>query len=168
MPGIKVASTADLPQINQVVEQAVMAWPLSERLRRLSLPLLIYTEIDYQYYQFLVKRDNTNIVAIAAWDPHTLLATAHGNAVLFHGLYVAPDSQGQGMGWQLVQAVADRARELPVDGLLIKAERVAVSYFEQRGLLAVAAAGRQDYPYQFWLNLWPQSEVQQSVTCHAG
>jgi hypothetical protein len=45
------------------------------------------------------------------------------------------------------------ARALPVDGVLVKAERIAVSYFESRGLLVVAATDRQDYPYQFWLGL---------------
>jgi GNAT superfamily N-acetyltransferase len=153
MQAITPASVADLLQVNKVVEQAVMAWPLSERLRRLSLPLLTYTETDWQYYQFLVMREHGAIVAMTAWDPHTALLTEHGSAALLHGLYVAPDWQGQGLGWQLLQAVADRARALPVEGLLIKAERVAASYFEQRGLQAVAATTLQDYPYQFWLRL---------------
>jgi GNAT superfamily N-acetyltransferase len=147
------ASVTDLLPVNQVIEQAVMAWPLSERLRRLSLPLLTYAEIDWQYYEFLVIRDHNIIVAMTAWDPHTLLSTKHGNAALLHGLYVTPHRQGQGLGWNLVRTVADRARSLRVEGLLIKAERVAVSYFEQHGLQAVAPASRQDYPYQFWLDL---------------
>ncbi|MFT7044385.1 MAG: GNAT superfamily N-acetyltransferase [Candidatus Azotimanducaceae bacterium] len=148
-----LATVADLSDVNQVVEQAVMAWPLSERLRRLSLPLLTYTEADWQYYQFLVLRDCVTITSIAAWDPLTRLTTEHGSAALLHGLYVLPDWQGQGLGWRLVKAVAERAVALPVDGLLIKAERTAASYFKKRGLLAVPAANRQDYPYQFWLNL---------------
>ena len=41
---IVVAKLEDLPQLNRVIEQAVMAWPLSERLRRLSLPLLTYRQ----------------------------------------------------------------------------------------------------------------------------
>jgi GNAT superfamily N-acetyltransferase len=134
-----------------------MAWPLSERLRRLSLPLLIYSETDWQYYEFLVMRDGSTVAAMSAWDSHTRLSTQYGSAALLHGLYVAPDWQGQSIGWQLVQAVAKKARALPVDGLLIKAERVAASYFKQRGMLAVAATGRQDYPYQFWLDLQTQT-----------
>ncbi len=35
-----LATVADLSDVNQVVEQAVMAWPLSERLRRLSLKIV--------------------------------------------------------------------------------------------------------------------------------
>ena len=93
------------------------------------------------------------MVAIAAWGPSAGLVTEHGNAVLLHGLYVAPDSQGCGLGWQLMQEVAERARALPVDGVLVKAERISISYFEKRGLLSVAATGRQSYPYQFWLSL---------------
>lgn len=150
---IAVATLEDLPQLNWVIEQAVMAWPLSERLRRLSLPLLSYTRADWPHYQFLIKRHLANVIAIAAWDANTRLATGHGSGVLLHGLYVAPASQGRGVGWQLVQEVAERARALPVDGVLVKAERIAISYFEKRGLLAVAPTDRQDYPYQFWLSL---------------
>lgn len=150
---ISVATLKNLPQINLVIEQAVMAWPLSERLRRLSLPLLSYTEADWRHYQFLLKREQGSVVAIAAWDPHTRWATVHGHAALLHGLYVMPAWQGSGIGWRLIQQVAKLARALPVDGVLVKAERIAVSYFEARGLLAVAAVDRQDYPYQFWLGL---------------
>jgi GNAT superfamily N-acetyltransferase len=64
-----------------------------------------------------------------------------------------PAWQGCGIGWRLIQEVAKLARALPVDGVLVKAERIAVSYFESRGLLVVAATDRQDYPYQFWLGL---------------
>ncbi|MFT6437072.1 MAG: GNAT superfamily N-acetyltransferase [Candidatus Azotimanducaceae bacterium] len=150
---IFVATLEDVSQINLVIEQAVMAWPLSERLRRLSLPLLRYTEADWPHYQFLIKREHDSVVAIAAWDPHTRCATVHGHAALLHGLYVMPAWQGCGIGWRLIQEVAKLARALPVDGVLVKAERIAVSYFESRGLLVVAATDRQDYPYQFWLGL---------------
>ena len=68
----------DIPGINTVVCAAVNAWPLSERVRRLSLPLLQYNEEDIKHYHFtgcfLTACTDTSrtLVAVVAWgvDPH--------------------------------------------------------------------------------------------------
>ena len=147
---IITAAAPDLDNINAVITAAVMAWPLAERLRRLALPLLCYDQTDLACYEILLAVADGSIAGVVAWDKQTILATPRGEAALLHGLYVLPAAQRQGVGRQLLAEIAVRARQLRRAGLLIKAERVAVSYFEQQGLERLQNDQSGDYPYRFW------------------
>lgn len=150
---IRNADRSDLGAINQVITDAVMAWPLPERARRLIVPVLCYNDgEDLDYYQALVWEEDGQIVGVATWDITRQINTAKGRAKLLHGLFIAPGFQRRGIGQTLIGEVAVRAAasDASLDGLLIKAERVAIGFFEHCGLEQIKAVAPEDYPYQFW------------------
>lgn len=131
--------------INDVITEAVMAWPLPERMKRLSLPLLRYDEVDLDHFCIIgaYTLDRTakpvDLFGIAAWDQDAL-----------HGLYVRPEVQSSGVGRGLLDTVARRAGQAGIKRLLVKAERVSAGYFQRQGL---ATAGPEiPYPYAFYLS----------------
>ena len=149
---IQTASATDQSAINRVITDAVMAWPMTERAKRLIIPVLCYNADDLTFFQTIVWRDNDEIVAVAAWDITNRLILNKGRANLLHGLFVSPTSQGRGIGQALMAEVAKQVAQADplLDGLLIKAERVSVSFFEHCGLESIPALNAGDYPYQFW------------------
>jgi GNAT superfamily N-acetyltransferase len=148
----RVAQRDDLAAINQIITDAVMVWPMVERAKRLILPVLCYSENDFDYYKILLWIDNQQIVGVAIWDAKRPIETVKGYAKLLHGLYVAPSSQGQGIGRALMAEVKARvtASDACLDGLLVKAERVSISFFEHCGLERMTILSMEEYPYQFW------------------
>ena len=132
----------ELDSINAVISEAMMAWTLPERMKRLSLPLVRYDAVDLDHFDAIGARVSDQsadeLLGVALWDNE-----------LLHGLYVRPQAQGSGIGRALLDAVRIRARRAGVQRLLVKAERVSASYFRQQGL---AAAGPESpYPYAFYL-----------------
>jgi GNAT superfamily N-acetyltransferase len=142
--------TTDLDCINHVVAAAIMSWPMPERVKRLSVPVLSYDSEDFKHYRFAVYRDADQIQGVAAWNSEEPIATKLGAGRLLHGLYIYPDFQGRGLGRTLMAAVLAEAVALGADGLVVKAERPSIGFFEQCGLQPLPAAGPTDYPYQFW------------------
>jgi GNAT superfamily N-acetyltransferase len=65
---------------------------------------------------------------------------------------VDPGAQRRGLGTRLLEAARKRAGEAGRSGLLVRANREARGFFEDRGLepLPVRDESR-DYPYRFWL-----------------
>lgn len=148
------AALADLPALNGVIEAAVMAWPLAERLKRLALPVLRYGELDLRdYVMDLVERDD-RVVAVAAWR-EVAEDAGHGPHLFLHGLYVHPDFQKRSLGSGLIRRVVAIARERGLRGVLVKAERVSTGYFDALGFerLPESDAPGAAYPYRYWLEL---------------
>jgi GNAT superfamily N-acetyltransferase len=127
-----------LGEVNAVIGRAVLAWPLPERIRQLSVPLLQYDDVDVSHFQmigaFLEGRDDLprGLAGVAVWDENSV-----------HGLYVHPLAQRAGIGRCLLAAIAGRARRSGIERLLIKAQRVSAGYFEHLGL----ADARSVSPY---------------------
>jgi len=142
---IRSLRTKDLKVINEVITEAVLAWPLPERMKRLSMPLLRYDEVDLNHFEaigaYAIDRvaKPLDLFGIAIWDAEVL-----------HGVYVRPAAQRRGVGCRLLETVAVRARQAGSARLLVKAERVSADYFRQQGL---AAAGPETpYPHAFYLD----------------
>jgi GNAT superfamily N-acetyltransferase len=137
--------TKDLEAINDVIAEAVLAWPLPERMKRLALPLLCYDEVDLLHFHAIgaYGLDRTvrpvDLFGVALWDQDAL-----------HGLYVRPEAQGRGVGRQLLESVASQARQAGIARLLVKAERVSAGYFQRQGL--TVAGSEAAYPYAFYLD----------------
>lgn len=140
----------DLDTINQVIDDAVMSWPLSERNKRLSVPILRYDQQDFKEYRFLLGKDAGHVVGVAAWNAQTLLSTPSGNGHLLHGLYIASAYQGRGFGTLMMRKVLLLSEMKGADGLLVKAQRPSVTFFEHLGMGLLRAENPNDYPYQFW------------------
>ena len=142
---IRPLGRKDLEAINDVIAEAVLAWPLPERMKRLALPLLRYDEVDLRHFHAIgaYGLDSTirpvDLFGVALWDQDAL-----------HGLYVRPEAQGRGIGRRLLESVAAHARQAGFARLLVKAERVSAGYFQQQGL--TAAGSEADYPYAFYLD----------------
>jgi len=151
---LRQAHADDLPAINGVVERAIAAWQLPERVKRLSLPSYRYHVHDFVHLHLMVAEDAGHaLVGVAAWElanPRDLPAGQRG--LLLHGLYVDPAHQHRGAGSQLLDAVATAARAQSLDGVLVKAQAEAIGFFEACGLqrLPVEDAARH-YPHRFWL-----------------
>ena len=149
---IHPATTVDLPRINFVIKSAIMNWPVPKRLRRLSVPVMQYRKEDLATLSVLVARLNGEILGIAAWDSEPNHRLPNGRGGLFHGLFVLPLVQYQGIGTSLMNAVFDEARKIRTTGLLIKAQRVSRRYFERHNLTPLAATD-DEYPWQYWKRL---------------
>ena len=146
---VRVAVTPDIPEINRLIDMAVMNWPMPTRLKRLASPILRYDLVDLGFLKVFVATFNGQVVGVAAWDIATLQVLPNGPGGLFHGLYVLPLFQGQGVGKKLMSTVFDDARCHHVNGLLIKAQRVSKNYFAHQGIQALSVdAGA--YTNKYW------------------
>jgi len=138
----RAATTHDIPAINRVVEQAVMTWPLAERIKKLSLNVLTYDYTDFAYYCCYVAVSKEKIVACVIWDPEQ-------KEMLCHGLYVAPAYQSVGVGKSLLNYFYQAAKHGGSSAVLVKAERVSCDYFIKLGYQAVPVTSVNDYPYLY-------------------
>lgn len=145
----KSAVPSDLPQINKLIELAVMNWPMADRVKRRAVPVLQYDATDLEFLEVHVATIQGEIVGVAAWDATASESLPNGKGGLFHGLYVLPLIQGQGIGETLMEAVFEDARIHDMTGLLIKAQRVSKGYFAHQGIPALAA-NDGEYPWQYW------------------
>jgi N-acetylglutamate synthase-like GNAT family acetyltransferase len=149
---LRTGQKADLPDINGVIERAVMAWRLPERVKRLSLPLYRYGALDLDHLDVRVADTGDGIAGVAAWEPADPADVPEGSSgLLLHGLYVDPARQGEGHGTRLLEACLGQARELGLDGVLVRAQADAEAFFRARGLerLPVHDASR-DYALRYW------------------
>ena len=151
---IESAVTRDLPGINRVIAAAISAWTISDRVKRLALPLYYYELADLEYLQIERAVDSLGtIVGVIAWGPAGPEDTLgrEGEALL-HGVYVAPAYQGRGFGKALLQHARKQAERCGYRGFIIKASKDAVRFFENLGGTREEHAQNQ-YPHLFWLPL---------------
>lgn len=151
---VRVATVADLPAVNAIVERAVMTWKLPERVKRLGLPSYRYHAHDFVHMHLVVAEDaHGAVLGVAAWDaPDPRDAPAGQRGLLLHGLYVDPQRQHVGIGSLLLDAAAEAARAGGFDGVLVRAQADAAGFFAARGMqrLPVDDPAR-DYPHRYWL-----------------
>lgn len=143
----------DLDAVNGIITRAIDTWQVSDRVKRLSLPSYHYRPEDLDHIELMLAMDGDRPVAVAAWEPaESRQVPAGESGLLLHGLYVEPDAAHQGVGSRLLEACRDAARERRCDGVLVKATRDAVGFFERSGLvrLPVTREG-QDYDLRYWL-----------------
>jgi N-acetylglutamate synthase-like GNAT family acetyltransferase len=146
---VRTAVVSDLPEINYLIDKAVMNWAMPARLKRLASPILLYDRVDLEELRVFVATFNGQVVGIAACDIAPLQVLPNGPGGLFHGLYVLPLIQGQGVGKKLMLTVFHDAKCHQVNGLLIKAQRVSKNYFAHQGMQTLSVDGGE-YPYKYW------------------
>jgi GNAT superfamily N-acetyltransferase len=152
-PILHSGTLADLQAANRVIEAAVMAWDLPERVKRLSLPVYMYDAQDLEHLELvLVKATDAGVVGVAAWEPADAAdAPAGRRALLLHGIYVLPGSQRAGIGRDLLGAAERAAEEQGYEGLLVKAQPSAAGFFAACGCVPLAVQDPdRDYPHRFW------------------
>lgn len=62
-------TTRDLAEVNRVIGSGIDGWDLSERVKRLSLPLYQYQPEDLDHLHLIVIEAGNRVVAVAAWEP---------------------------------------------------------------------------------------------------
>ena len=142
--------------MNQVIEQAILAWDLPERVKRLAIPSYRYSKLDMQHMQLLVAQDqDKRILGVMAWEKADPTETPQAQAgLLLHGIYIEPTQSRKGIGSRLLQALEAEGRKSGVAGILVKAQADAVGFFLTMGytLLPVNEANR-DYHNRYWKSL---------------
>jgi GNAT superfamily N-acetyltransferase len=148
---IESAASRDLTEINRVVAEAISAWTVSDRVKRLALPLYHYHLADLEELDFEKALDsNGTIIGIITWGavgPEDTLGR-EGEALL-HGIYVAPARQALGVGKALFEHARQRAERCGYQGFIVKASKDATGFFERLGLERVESESAK-YPYLFW------------------
>ena len=131
---LREAEHRDLCQINALIAAAMDTWRLSERVKRLSLPLYQYDENDLEHLLIVVaESEETTIAGIAAIEPADASECPRGhNAALLHGIYVDPLHHRGGIGTRLLRYMQVIASSRGFDGLLVKANPEATTFFESR------------------------------------
>lgn len=133
-----------------------MGWNLPERVKRLSLASYRYQEHDLEHLKLVLAESPAGEVAgVAAWEPAEPGDCPQGKtALLLHGLYVAPDSQGRGIGALLIREALAAAKAAELDGLLVKAQADAAGYFRSRGFVSLPVIDpNRDYPHRYWMSI---------------
>ena len=165
---IESAASSDLPDINRVVAEAISAWTVSDRVKRLALPLYHYQLADLEELDFGKALDRSGtILGVVAWGavgPEDTLGR-QGEALL-HGIYVAPAHQDRGVGKGLVEHARQRARQRGYQGFIVKASKDAMGFFERLGLDRVESEAAK-YPYLFWEAFDPSQIRARSGPCRA-
>ena len=150
---LRKAGNRDLAQINTLIAAAMDTWRLSERVKRLSLPLYRYDESDLDHLQVIVaETEDAGVAGIAAIEPADASECPRGhNAALLHGIYVDPLLHRSGIGTRLLSYVQAMASSMCFSGLLVKANPAARSFFEARAFekLPIEDPSR-DYPFRYW------------------
>lgn len=144
-----IEETRDLTRVNQLVAAATESWGLSDRVRRLSLPSLLYNQDDLEHMTILVAQNHEcRDIAVALWEPAAGWEALPGfNTALLHGLYVVPCGQGTGVGSRLLTTVCEQMSNSGFESVVGKVWRSADRFFSRRGFAPVDRnADQQAYP----------------------
>jgi N-acetylglutamate synthase-like GNAT family acetyltransferase len=142
-----------LQAINRVIEAAIQSWPVTDRVKRLSLPVYRYAVADLDCYEIHAARIQGQLVGVVAWCHWNSTHEADRSPqALLHGIYVQADQHGRGVGAALLQQAVNAARASGHTAILAKASRFATGFFERQGFTRLDS-GRGDYPYMYSLVL---------------
>ena len=92
--------------INRIVAAAIGSWDLPERVKRMSIPLYRYNEIDLPHMRFVAARsgESDEIIGVAAVEEADPAEGPARGAMLLHGIYVDSRYHRQGVGGMLLAA----------------------------------------------------------------
>jgi len=128
-----------------------MGWDLPERVKQLSVSSYYYHEYDFEHFRIVVAEIGTEIVGVVAWEMQPILIQGDKKALVLHGIFINPKSQGKGIGSQLFQMAVDAARKEGCDGLLVRAQKDAEGFFIRMGMRKLDVIDdRRDYAHRYW------------------
>lgn len=148
---IREAGVADLEPINAILEAAISAWGLPERVLRLSLPSLRYDATDLRTMRARLLTDHGAPVGFSCTEPaEPGDDTAGRRSLMLHGLYVLPRRQRSGIGTRLL---ADALALAQADGythLETRAWRESNAFFTAHGFVPVEPGESSRWPRPLW------------------
>ncbi|UCH39124.1 MAG: GNAT family N-acetyltransferase [Gammaproteobacteria bacterium] len=153
---LREAGRQDLPCVNAIVAAAIDTWHVSERVKRISLPLYQYHAHDLEHLQILIAETaGSEIAGIAAIEAAEPAECPHGlKSSLLHGIYVDPQQHRNGIGSRLLEKMESMAGSSGFPSMLVKARPESVKFFEARGFVKLPTEDhRRHYPYRYWKQL---------------
>ena len=150
---LRDATPSDLNSINHLIAAAIATWRLSDRVKRISLPLYRYREDDLEEMQIVIAHcGDDKILGVGAVEPAYASDLFDGLPTsLLHGIYVTPNLHRNGIGTSLSEKIETLARSCGARVLLVKARPEAISFFGARGFSQLNTRDhRGDYPYRFF------------------
>lgn len=131
----RAANTSDLDAIKSVIRSCVMNRPVSERVKKLTLPSLYLEPGDFDFMTIWIAGEPiAGVLALQEID----------EGMLLHSLYVDPSVSGQGVGSQLARTACELTRATNQRRLIVKAFPEAVGFFEKVGFTKTNII---DYPH---------------------
>jgi len=144
---IRPANISDLDAINQLIESAIMIWNLPQRVKRLSLSSVTYSEHDFQHYQITVAEISNTLTGVLILDHDTYRKE---KTCLIHGIYVDPEWQKKGIGTRLLKEAETLALAKKSMKILVKAQRDAQDFFIASGMNRIPVEKEQnDYAMRY-------------------
>lgn len=146
------ADVCDLKAINDVIEAAIGDWSVTDRVKRLALPVYRYDSHDLTHLQIDLLFQGGLLAGVVAWEaagPEDTIG--RDREALLHGIYVHPERQRTGIGRGMLESARRSAAAAGFSGFIVKASKDARGFFETMGLDRVAG-NASDYPYLYWLD----------------
>jgi GNAT superfamily N-acetyltransferase len=145
---------SQLPAINALILRAIEGWDLPARVKRLAGPSHCYDEVDLTTMDIRLLGDRTAPTGVLALETIVVEEAPGQPAWRIHGIYVAPEAQGQGYGAELLHDAQRRARAKGVAYLTVRAQKDAVGFFKAQGFTPLLQANPEvAYPHQFLFRL---------------
>ena len=165
---VRTAQRQDLERINRVIARAIDSWRITERVKRISLPLYQYQADDLDFFQvFVAENQHGDLLGVAATEDGESVDGRAGPAVInLHGIYVDPTYHGRGAGSRLLQKVEQVASMQGYSALLVKAKADATGFFARLNFdrLPIRDPDR-DYPYRYRKPLANRDTRQEAANC---
>ena len=138
---IRKASLEELAEINSIIELCVDGRPVTDRIKKLTLPSLRLEPTDFKFMEVWVSGiPISGVLGLQEIKEGTLL----------HSLYVDLEAGRKGIGSALVKKAIQSTRKTNQHRLLVKAFAESVSFFEKAGF---TPSDVLDYPYTLEMSL---------------
>ena len=121
---MRKACVEDLNSINRVIELCLSNRPVSDRIKKLTLPSLLIEPTDLEYMAIWVAGEPVNgVLGLQEID----------EGMLLHSMYVDPNNFNQGVGSELFRHARKLTAKNNKDRLIVKAFSESIGFFEKIG-----------------------------------
>ena len=132
---MRKAGVEDLNPINRVIELCLSNRPVSDRIKKLTLPSLLFEPTDLDYMDiWVLGQPATGVLGLQEID----------EGMLLHSMYVDPSKCNQGLGRKLFRHARQLSEKKNVDRLIVKAFSESIGFFEMFGF---TTSDNLDYPH---------------------
>jgi N-acetylglutamate synthase-like GNAT family acetyltransferase len=121
---MRKAGVEDLNSINRIIELCLSNRPVSDRIKKLTLPSLLFEPTDLEYMAIWVAGEPVNgVLGLQEID----------EGMLLHSMYVDPNNFNQGVGSELFRHARKLTAKNNKDRLIVKAFSESIGFFEKIG-----------------------------------
>ena len=121
---MRKAGVEDLNSINRIIELCLSNRPVSDRIKKLTLPSLLFEPTDLEYMAIWVAGEPVNgVLGLQEID----------EGMLLHSIYVDPSKSNQGVGTELFRHARQLTANNNQDRLIVKSFSESVGFFKKIG-----------------------------------